>query len=152
MPPLPTTWQANTPADLSRIALELLAAAAPARLFTLEGSMGAGKTTFVGAIAQALGATDTPSSPTYTLVNEYSTADAATTILHLDLYRLKDLDEALNIGIEDILDTPNPYIFVEWAGIIAPLLPEEVANISIVANADDSRTITLRIGAFVAFA
>jgi tRNA threonylcarbamoyladenosine biosynthesis protein TsaE len=138
------TWQATTTDDLPRIAHELLTAAAPLRLFTLTGEMGAGKTTFVAAIAQALGVTDTTSSPTYTLVNEYVAPDG-TTILHLDLYRLKNLDEALNIGIEDILDAPNPYIFIEWAAVVEPLLPNEVAHITITTNSDDSRAITLHL-------
>ena len=110
------------------------------RVITLTGNLGAGKTTLVKALAQHLGTTETVSSPTYSLVNEYHYGNNI--IYHLDLYRLETLDEALAIGIEDYLYSGN-YCFVEWANIIAPLLPNNTAHITITANPNQTRTLIL---------
>lgn len=110
------------------------------RVVTLSGNLGAGKTTLVKAIAQYLGTTETVSSPTYSLVNEYHYGNNI--IYHLDLYRLENLDEALAIGIEDYLYSGN-YCFVEWANIIAPLLPNNTAHITITTNPNQTRTLIL---------
>lgn len=110
------------------------------RVITLSGNLGAGKTTLVKALAQHLGTTETVSSPTYSLVNEYHYGNNI--IYHLDLYRLETLDEALAIGIEDYLYSGN-YCFVEWANIIVPLLPNNTAHITITANPNQTRTLIL---------
>lgn len=110
------------------------------RVITLSGNLGAGKTTLVKALAQHLGTTETVSSPTYSLVNEYHYGNNI--IYHLDLYRLETLDEALAIGIEDYFYSGN-YCFVEWANIIAPLLPNNTAHITITANPNQTRTLIL---------
>jgi tRNA threonylcarbamoyladenosine biosynthesis protein TsaE len=132
---------ANNTADLPSIAAQLLATTAPCRIFTLTGEMGAGKTTFVAAIAQYLGVTEPTSSPTYSIVQEYESADASTTVLHLDLYRLKNIDEALDIGIEELLDRPNVYVFIEWADLIASILPDDAVHIRITIQENDARKI-----------
>jgi tRNA threonylcarbamoyladenosine biosynthesis protein TsaE len=132
---------ANTTADLPRIASEVLASTAPARVFTLTGEMGAGKTTFVAAIAAQLGITEPTSSPTYSIVQEYVSPDASVTILHFDLYRLKTITEALDIGIEDLLDRENVYIFIEWADLVLPLLPENTVHLQISIVENDARAI-----------
>jgi tRNA threonylcarbamoyladenosine biosynthesis protein TsaE len=132
---------ANTTADLPRIASEVLASTAPARVFTLTGEMGAGKTTFVAAIAAQLGITEPTSSPTYSIVQEYVSPDASVTILHFDLYRLKTITEALDIGIEDLLDRENVYIFIEWADLVLPLLPENTVHLQISILENDARAI-----------
>lgn len=98
------------------------------------GEIGAGKTTFIQAIGQHLGVKEQVVSPTFSLVNEYSYWDSSTEreqyVHHLDLYRLKDTQEAVDIGIEDML-FDNDYCFVEWAEIIEPILPDEVVKIYI---------------------
>jgi tRNA threonylcarbamoyladenosine biosynthesis protein TsaE len=136
---------ANTPADLPSVAAQLLAMTAPSRIFTLTGEMGAGKTTFVAAIAQHLGVTEPTSSPTYSIVQEYESADARTTVLHLDLYRLKTLEEALDIGIEELLDRSNVYIFIEWADLILPILPDDVVHIRVHIEENEARRIELAV-------
>ena len=134
---------ANTTADLPRIASELLATTAPARIFTLTGEMGAGKTTFVAAVAAQLGVTEPTSSPTYSIVQEYVSADASVTMLHFDLYRLKTIEEALDIGIEDLLDRPDVYIFIEWADLVLPLLPENTVHLQISMVENEARRIAV---------
>ena len=98
------------------------------------GEIGAGKTTFIQRICQRLGVDERVVSPTFSLVNEYTYLDNLTQkqsyVHHLDLYRLKDTQEAIDIGIEDMLYNQD-YCFVEWAEIIEPILPEDVVKIYI---------------------
>lgn len=105
------------------------------RLFCLTGDLGAGKTTLVTAFCQLLGVIDQVNSPTFSIINEYFTKKD-TKVYHLDLYRLKDEDEAINIGVEDYIYTDN-YTFIEWPGIIESLLPEDILRIHL-QNIDNS--------------
>ncbi len=118
-----------TLSDIQLVALELLERFPEIRLFLLTGDLGAGKTTLVASICQILGVVDDISSPTYSLVNVYDSKNGED-VYHMDLYRLKDEEEALNIGIEDYLYHSN-YTFIEWPEIIEHMLPEEVIRIHI---------------------
>jgi len=82
------------------------------RLILLEGDLGAGKTTLIKELLAQLGSTDTGSSPSYSLINEYATTSGGK-IYHLDLYRLHSVEEAFALGLEDILYSGH-YCFVEW--------------------------------------
>ncbi|MGK0388163.1 MAG: tRNA threonylcarbamoyladenosine biosynthesis protein TsaE [Maribacter sp.] len=121
--------------DVKRIAVKILADNINTRLFWLTGDLGAGKTTLVTAFCKELGVLDSVSSPTFPIINEYIT-DKDDLIYHIDLYRLKDQEEALNIGIEDYLYQKN-YTFIEWPEIIEDLLPEDILRIHI-QNIDNS--------------
>lgn len=96
------------------------------RIFTLTGDLGAGKTTLVSAFCRLLGVKDDTSSPTFAIVNEYRSATGP--IFHLDCYRLRDIDEALAIGVEEYLDEGR-YVFIEWPEVIEPLLPLGVVHL-----------------------
>jgi tRNA threonylcarbamoyladenosine biosynthesis protein TsaE len=88
---------------------------------------------------------DLVTSPTFSLVNEYEYEDETgnkSRFHHLDLYRLNDIQEALEIGIEDYLYDDN-YCFIEWPELVAPLLPEDVVHIKITIMPDLSRKILL---------
>lgn len=105
--------------DIDAAAEEFLRATAGSRLFTLKGSMGAGKTTFVSAVCRQMGVTDPVSSPTFALVNEYqcNSNGATERIFHIDLYRLRDEEEAVHAGMEDCFlqaKRGEAYCFVEW--------------------------------------
>lgn len=131
--------------DVPEAARQLLKLAGDRRKFTLTGDLGAGKTTLTQAFCRLLGVTDPVTSPTYSLVNIYHYKDETGTqrlFYHLDLYRLKDIDEALEIGIEDYLEDEH-YCFIEWPEIIAPLLPEKVVEIKITNTAGSSRKILI---------
>lgn len=134
--------------DLSEIksaAKEILRYAADRKVITLTGDLGAGKTTLTQAICKALGVGENVTSPTFSLVNEYSYLDKngqEQLFRHLDLYRLKNLDEALDIGIEDYLED-GQYCFIEWPEIIEPLLPEKVVKINISILNNSSRKILI---------
>lgn len=113
------------------------------KIFTFKGNLGAGKTTFIKHLAKFLGSDDETSSPTYAIVNEYCISSQSK-IFHFDLYRLKSLEEALNIGIEDYLDSGN-YCLIEWADVIAPLLPEKIIEVEIEKLLDNRRKISIFI-------
>ncbi len=123
----------------------LLEAFGNCRKIALYGDMGAGKTTLVKAIAAHLGVRENTASPTFSLVNQYSYTHAdgtACLMHHLDLYRLRNIQEALDIGIEDLLDDPW-YCFIEWPQVIEPLLPENTIHLTIEAASDQTRRIIL---------
>ena len=107
----------------------------------LMGDLGAGKTAFVKAFCRRLKIEGNVTSPTFALVNEYvfwDENDQEQPIHHLDLYRLKNVEEALDIGIEDYLDDEH-YCLIEWPEIIVSLLPEDTVFVKIETQPDESR-------------
>ena len=110
----------------------------------LYGEMGAGKTTFTKAFSKYLGVKNRANSPTFSLINDYVFNENGTEkhIFHIDLYRLKNLDEALDIGIEDYLFDDN-YCLIEWPQIIEPLLDETVLKISIEITGKSARKVVI---------
>jgi len=109
------------------------------RIFALYGTMGAGKTTFIKAICHELGSTDYVTSPTFALINEYSTPKGAV-IYHFDFYRIKKLEEAFDLGYEDYIYSGN-YCFIEWPEMIESLLPGGIVEIKIKETESGGRTI-----------
>lgn len=80
-------------------------------IFLLKGNLGAGKTTFTQFLLKNLGSQDEVNSPTYSIVNEYNTPKGK--VFHFDLYRLKNIEEVYDIGIEEYLD--NAFLcIIEW--------------------------------------
>ncbi len=108
-------------------------------IFALRGPMGAGKTTLMQAIARELNSNDIVSSPTFSIVNEYTTIDNRF-IYHFDFYRIKNLEEAINIGTDEYLYS-GEYCFIEWPENIEELLPEETINIYITVDEKDSTRV-----------
>jgi tRNA threonylcarbamoyladenosine biosynthesis protein TsaE len=100
------------------------------KIFAFHGEMGVGKTTFIKALCAARGVTTHVSSPTFSLINEYSYHEGKTLkhLFHIDLYRLKDEDEAISAGVEDCLYSGN-ICFVEWPQKAPSLLPESRVDI-----------------------
>lgn len=119
----------------------LIQHAGPVRIWLFLGDMGAGKTTLIKSVSQHLGAAGEFSSPTYSLANEYELEKGK--ISHLDLYRLRSLEEAVDIGIEDYL-FGSSYCFVEWPQLIMPLLKKgEFLTIQIDPISQTQRKITI---------
>lgn len=110
-------------------------------LFTLEGDLGAGKTTFVQKCGELLGLEDDVTSPTYGLVNIYQ--NARQIVHHLDLYRLETLEEAYGIGIEELIDDCD-YCFIEWPDVIEEILPKETIKLYFSLLEDGSRRLTVK--------
>ncbi|MGF1555038.1 tRNA (adenosine(37)-N6)-threonylcarbamoyltransferase complex ATPase subunit type 1 TsaE [Paucihalobacter sp.] len=111
-----------------------------AKVLCFYGDMGSGKTTFIKALVAALGSTDTVSSPTFSIVNEYCTPTSK--IFHFDLYRVKDIEELYQIGIEDYLES-DAWIFIEWPQVIEDLLPEMLTAFHFTAIDNDHRSLKL---------
>lgn len=122
-------YRAETPNDLPRVAEQLLAKAGDARVFAFSGQMGAGKTTFIKALCAVLGVTDTTSSPSFSLVNEYRTVSGEP-VYHFDCYRLKKPEEAYDIGFEEYVYSGH-YCFIEWPEMIGGLLPDDALSVRI---------------------
>jgi tRNA threonylcarbamoyladenosine biosynthesis protein TsaE len=130
--------------DLPKAVEWLLKEAHGRNKIMLYGTMGIGKTTFSKAFCQHLGVKNMATSPTFSLVNEYVYWENGVEKLihHLDLYRLKNLEEALDIGIEDYLFDDN-YCLVEWPHIIEPLLDDDVLKISFEFSDNSIRKVVI---------
>ena len=124
------------------IALDLLERLQTGSIVVLVGEMGAGKTTFTQSVLRAMGIVDLEGSPTYSLINEYESPYFGK-VYHMDLYRLNSLDEALDIGIEELL-YQNVICFIEWPEKIKELLPDNTIWVYLRANEDLSRIITIK--------
>ena len=130
----------NSLDDLEFAAKELIAEFKNDRVFAFYGKMGAGKTTFIQAICKELGSEDNVTSPTFALINEYNTEDLES-IFHFDFYRIKDIEEAYDLGYEDYLYSGS-YCLIEWPEMIESLLPEKMVEVKIEVQDDDSRVIS----------
>jgi tRNA threonylcarbamoyladenosine biosynthesis protein TsaE len=134
-------YTCRTPDELPAIASKLLEFHNGRRIFAFHGEMGAGKTTFIKTICDCLHVSDTVTSPTFAIVNEYLTRETGN-VYHFDLYRIKSWTEMLEIGYEDYFYSGN-YCLLEWPEKIVNLLPEETVHVNIVVSSDAStRTIT----------
>lgn len=110
-------------AELEEVAAALLAAFPDARVWALQGELGGGKTTLVKALCEQLGVRQTPTSPSFTLINEYE-RPGGEAVYHLDAYRLREPAEAAELDVEAYFDS-GAHCFVEWPERIAPMLPPE---------------------------
>lgn len=131
----------QTEADLPQLVDTLLAFANGRKKIMLYGQIGAGKTTFVKAFCKKMQTDETANSPTFSIINEYEYSEGL--IYHIDLYRLKTLDEALDIGIEDYL-YDNNFCFIEWAELIDDILPEDTISLYFETQDDKSRSVTFK--------
>ena len=127
-------------ADIDRAAEEFLEKIGDNKLVAFFAPMGSGKTTFTTAICRVLGVTDPVGSPTFAIVNEYMREDGES-MYHFDFYRINRLEEALDIGLYDYLDS-GCLCIMEWPENIEELLPEETLKVTISVNEDQSRTIS----------
>lgn len=110
-------------------------------IFAFYGKMGAGKTTFIKAVCEALGVKDVINSPTFAIVNEYLAGNGEP-IYHFDFYRIKKEQEVLDIGYEDYIYS-DCLCFMEWPELIEDLLPEDTVKVTIEEKEDGSRIISL---------
>lgn len=114
--------------DLEKITYNILSNCS-LRKIAIDGTLGVGKTTLVKNFCKNLGVIDHVSSPTFPIINEYSTRSNEK-IYHFDFYRLNSFQEALEIGTDLYLDTDS-YCFIEWPELILPLLNKDVLFLSI---------------------
>lgn len=130
----------RSPEQTRRLAHDLAEVMRPGDLVVLSGDLGCGKTAFTQGLGAGLGVTDTITSPTFALVQSY---DGRLDLHHLDVYRLEHLNEALDLGLAEMLDD-GAVVVIEWGDTIAPVLPQEYLEVRIAAGADTNhREITL---------
>ncbi len=126
--------------DLPKVAEKVLLNTSN-KILLFYGNMGVGKTTMIKEIAKSLGVTDTISSPTFSIVNEYEINNDK--IFHFDFYRIKNEEEVLDIGIEEYFYSGH-WIFIEWPEKIKNLLPIENTKINLIKNKNETRTINMK--------
>ena len=129
--------------ELGQVASAIIKDSGSIKIIVLHGEMGAGKTTLVKAMAEHLGVVSGMSSPTFSIVNEYETADGRK-IFHFDFYRLKNETEAYDIGVDEYFDSEN-YCFIEWSEKIPSLLPRERVDVYIKTLSNTERNISFSI-------
>ena len=127
--------------QLREVAESLLAALDGRTVVALRGEMGAGKTTLIRSVAECLGVEDQVTSPTFALVNQYSTAEGEP-VYHFDFYRINRLEEAYDLGYEEYFYSGD-LCLIEWSEKIGELLPDEVMTVSIHVNSETSRTFEI---------
>lgn len=137
-------WTVQTIEDTKKVAESLLASTHPidvAQVVALSGDLGAGKTTFTQQLAELLGVSDTVTSPTFVIMKGYETTnDTWKQLIHIDAYRIDDIDEMRPLGFELLLQQPNTLVVIEWAERIAEVLPNNTIHLTFTHTAQH-RTI-----------
>ena len=130
----------NSLADINAAAKTFVENMGDGKVFAFYGKMGAGKTTFVKAVCECLGVDDVITSPTFAIVNEYTSATTGDAIYHFDFYRIKKLEEVYDMGYEDYFYSGS-LCFLEWPELIEDLLPEDATKVTIEETKDGSRVV-----------
>lgn len=125
---------------LDSAAAEFLAALGPRTHVAFRAPMGVGKTTFISAVCRTLGMEEEATSPTFSIVNEY--CGGGRTVYHFDFYRLDDVREAVDLGLDEYFDS-GALCLMEWPDVAEPLLPDDTVTAEITVLPDESRKITL---------
>ncbi|MEO5999386.1 MAG: tRNA (adenosine(37)-N6)-threonylcarbamoyltransferase complex ATPase subunit type 1 TsaE [Chitinophagaceae bacterium] len=127
--------------DIQNIAKECWRQVDGKKIITFHGQMGAGKTTLIHAMCGEKKVLDNVGSPTFSIINEYASKEGA--IFHIDLYRLKDLEEVIRAGVEDCLYSGN-ICLVEWPERAASIFPDDTVHFYLELINEETRH--LRIG------
>ena len=126
--------------DIDKVAETILDNVHP-KIMLFKGPMGVGKTTLIKALVRQLGSLDVVSSPTFALMNEYLTTDCK--IYHYDFYRLKELEEALDLGFDEFIEE-DAWNMIEWPDLVVGLLPLSYVEIEIDKLTDTKRVLHLK--------
>lgn len=127
--------------QIDTVAKEFVAAMGANKVFAFYGEMGAGKTTFIKAVCRELGVTETITSPTFSIINEYKKGDDES-LFHFDFYRIESIQEAYDFGYEDYFFSGR-LCFIEWPELVETLLPDDVVNVYITVDENNSRCIKI---------
>lgn len=134
--------------DLHHVASRMAGQLPHTALVTLQGELGAGKTTFVKAIAAAVAINPAHvTSPTFNLITIHESPANALRLVHADMYRVIDPDELIETGWDTALDAPSGYrcwAFVEWPQKIASALPADRLSIKLEVTGESSRRMTIK--------
>lgn len=136
------TLDINTLHDLKAAATQLASLFDKNKICLFYGEMGAGKTTLIKSLCEALGVRETVSSPTFAIINEYDAAGEA--IYHFDFYRIKSLQEAFDIGYEDYFYSGS-ICLIEWPEKIQELVPQDHIAVEIAVIDENKRRLNVKI-------
>ncbi len=131
--------------EIELMAKKFLNATSGYKVFAFSGELGAGKTTFITALCKELQVTETVTSPTYSIIQEYKTSDNKI-IFHIDLYRIKSNEEAMEAGVEDCL-LSNEICMVEWPGKAPGIFPENTIYTEIEILSANKRKMIIKLPA-----
>lgn len=131
----------NSLTEIDKAAKDFVAAMGDRKVFAFYGKMGAGKTTFIKAVCEELGVEDVINSPTFAIVNEYVDGKGEP-VYHFDFYRIKNLQEVLDIGYEDYVYSGH-VCFMEWPELIENLLPDDAVKVTIEEEMDGGRVVRI---------
>ena len=132
----------NSPDETEAVGAALGKILPPGTVVAYRGDLGAGKTAFTRGLARGLGCTESVTSPTYTIVNEYLSGRCP--LFHFDMYRLRSADDLWGIGWDDYLDRGG-VCAVEWSENVADAM-EDAIYVTIEKTGEDSRRITIEGG------
>ncbi len=138
---LPSIVEIHSLSELDAFAKKIAMILKPGSVVGLEGSLGAGKTTFVQFLAKHLKITQPITSPTFTIMHEYPWKSDSQ-FYHLDCYRLRRIDEVLGIGLTELIDEKKHLIVIEWPGVAQPLIPAGTIWCTFEVTSDHTRKIT----------
>ncbi|KKR14487.1 MAG: hypothetical protein UT42_C0027G0007 [Candidatus Falkowbacteria bacterium GW2011_GWA2_39_24] len=135
--------QTKSAQETQQLAKNMASSFQGGEVLALSGDLGAGKTTFVQGLAQALGVTANVNSPTFVLMKVYpANQGAIKQLVHIDTYRLSGPEDLLAIGFQDYLNRPDTVIVIEWAEKIRQLLPESTKDIKFDNLDENTRQLT----------
>ena len=135
------TYKVKSEKELQSIVINLFEDIGENKIILFDGEMGVGKTTLIKVLCEYLGVVDSTSSPTFSIVNEYLTADE-NVVYHFDFYRIEKQNEVLDLGYEDYFYSGN-YCFIEWPEKIPNLIPENTVVINIKLDNENNRLISV---------
>lgn len=129
--------------NINEAAKTFIEAIGQKKIVAMHGEMGAGKTTFVHAVCDVLGVEDSISSPTFSIINEYTTSNNES-IFHIDLYRLKSYEEAQAAGVDDCIHSRN-LCFIEWPEIAPALFDEHTVHVYLTDAGNNKRGLKIKM-------
>ena len=136
------TYTLSSLSEVRMVAIRFLATFKIPSTIAFYGGMGAGKTTLIKALCHELNVTDTVTSPTFSIINEYKTTEGKS-VYHFDFYRIEKIQELIDIGVEEYFYRDS-FCFIEWPEIAQPILPENVVEVVIEVDEKDGRRIRVR--------
>lgn len=128
--------------EIGNAAKEFIKLSGGNKVIAFHGNLGAGKTTFIQAVCKQLGISENVSSPSFSIINQYTTAGNKT-IFHIDLYRVKDNEEAINAGVEECICSGD-ICFIEWPERIS-FLPADTLHVFIEPVNETKRSLLCKL-------
>ena len=138
-------WITNTYEETRKVGVDFADHLHGGEVITLEGELGAGKTTFMQGLAKGLGIANNIISPTFIIMRRYvlPLGRRVKMLYHIDLYRITQEKDIIDLGLPELMGDPENIVAIEWPEIMAGVLPENTIRIKIVYSGDTQRTLTI---------